>query len=110
MPSSVVETRPLESLVLAFTTPWSRFFRQPHNSHINKQMLVFYSLVHTGERGKATQEWLEGMACQPMLHIVPLNFFPSWGLGVSKKGLGGKWQHVCVFIVGYRAMNVYVCL
>lgn len=39
----------------SFTTPRSRFFRQPQSSHVNKQMLVFYSLVHSGERGGKTQ-------------------------------------------------------
>ncbi len=36
----------------SFTTPRSRFFRQLQSSHVNKQMLVFHSLVHSGERGK----------------------------------------------------------
>lgn len=56
-------------------------------------MLVFYSLVHSGESGKTSHEWLEGMECQLMLHILPLCFFPFGGVG--KKALrGGKRQHV----------------
>lgn len=66
------------------------------------------------KRKKPTQEWLEGMACQLMLHSLPLYFFPSWGWGVrrrrkKKKNTGGKWEHVCVLVVGYRAVCVWSC-
>lgn len=70
-------------------------------------MLVFYSLVHSGESGKTSHEWLEGMECQLMLHILPLCFF-SFG-GVGKKALrGGKWQHGFWILV--TGQCVYVCL
>lgn len=95
---------------VSFTTARSRFFRQPQSSHVNKQMLVFYSLVHSGESGKTSHEWLEGMECQLMLHILPLCFFPFGGVG--KKALrGGKWQHVFEYwLQGSVCMFVCVCV
>lgn len=52
IPDWLVETRPPGVTGASFTTPRPGFFRQPQSSHVNKQMLVFYSLVHSGERGK----------------------------------------------------------
>ena len=49
MPGSLVENRPLGSRVL----PSQRPGQDSSGSHVNKQMLVFYSLVHSGERGKS---------------------------------------------------------
>lgn len=81
MPGSLVETRPLESLLLPSQHPG----QDSSDSHVNKQMLVFYSLVHSGERGKKLpKELLEGMACQLVLHILPLCFLLG-GWRVSKK-------------------------
>lgn len=73
-------------------------------------MLVFYSLVHSGESGKTSHEWLEGMECQLMLHILPLCFFPFGGVG--KKALrGGKRQHVFEYwLQGSVCMFVCVCV
>lgn len=96
IPDWLVETRPPGVTGASFTTPRPGFFRQPQSSHVNKQMLVFYSLVHSGERGRGggviipTREWLEGTACQLMLHNLPLSLFLHSGLGCQKEGEKGK--------------------
>lgn len=81
-------------------------------------MLVFYSLVHSGERGGGapTREWLEGTACQLMLHNLPLSFFLFSRLGCQKGkealgvwGAGGGNGGTLVFlVVGFQAVIVCV--
>lgn len=86
----------------SFTTPRSRFFRQPQSSHVNKQMLVFYSLVHSGERGKTYPRVAGGNGMST--HVTYSDFFPS-------SGLEEKREHVCVLVVGYRSgVSLCVCL
>lgn len=85
------------------TTPRSGFFRQPQSSHVNKQMLVFYSLVHSGERGdikKASQVAVRNDVSTHVTQSASSSFF-SWGWGVKrKKTVGGG--HVCVLVIGQR--------
>lgn len=69
------------------------------------------------EKKIPTREWLEGTACQLMLHNLPLSFFLFSRLGCQKEketlggrgGAGGENEGTLVFsVVGFQAMIVYV--
>lgn len=92
------------------TTPRSGFFRQPQSSHVNKQMLVFYSLVHSGERGDIKKNFPSG--CKEWrvnsCYTVCVFFcFFSWGWGVKRKKNSGWGACLCF---GCRAASVCVCV
>ena len=107
----------------SFTTPRSRFFRQPRSSRVNKQMLVFYSLVRSGERGK-TYPRVAGRngVSTHVTHSASL-FLPFLGAGgvkTGKKCTGGEmaaclcfgcWLQgvfcVCVFLCNYLSEELF---
>ena len=111
MPGSLVENRPLGSRVL----PSQRPGQDSSGSHVNKQMLVFYSLVHSGERGKSYLRVAgrNGVSTH-VTHSTSL-FLSFLGAGgcqeeKKKKTLWGKRKHVCVLVAGYRPLCVCVCV
>lgn len=108
MPGSLVENRPPESRVL----PSQRPGQDSSDSHraatsTNKCLFSTHQCTPVKEE-KPTQEWLEGMACQLMLHILPLYFFPSWGLG----GVFGEKGSLFVFwlLVTGHCVRVLFCI
>lgn len=93
------------------TTPRSGFFRQPQSSHVNKQMLVFYSLVHSGERGdikKVSQVAGRNDVSTHVTQSASLSFFSFFflGLGCQKKENSGWGACLCL---GYRAARACLC-
>lgn len=58
--------------------PRSRVSRQPQSSHVNKQMLVFYSLVHCGKRGKNYPRVAGGNDVSTRV-TYPASWFPCLG-------------------------------
>lgn len=60
---------------------------------------------------ESQREWLEGMACQAVLHIVTLyvsSFLGAWGVRKKKK----HWREVfvCVCVCMIRCLSVCMCL